>query len=183
MPVIRPSTRWQGILPREALLERLDQELRGAGPPAGPVVFECPVKVNRTWHVIVVWQDWAGVPDDDRSSIIHEAYARSEKVDLPEESKASSITIAIGVTPEEASASDLLPYSLSPAISRDDPAYDEVLRAMIEAGAVEFPTGPELRFPDRRMAEEARDRLQRKRFAVAQVPFWQIGETVSHIHD
>ncbi len=148
MPVIRPRSRWDASIPRQSLVDEILDELSGSAAPAGPVIFEIPRKANDTIHVIVVWPKWEGIPEDDRSAIILDAYAKHEETH-PGEDRRKKITVAVGVTPEEAVASDLLPFVVRPSIDRAHASYDQVRRAMIEEGAIEDRYRIELRFPNR----------------------------------
>ncbi len=180
MPVIRPDSRWHVESPRQTLVDQLVAELAGGRSEPGAVVFEMPVEENQTLHVIVVWSKWEGIPDDDRSSIILEAYAIYDATNPGQEPRTPRITIAVGVTPEEAVATDdLLPFVLVPGLERSHPLYEQARRDMIEAGGIELPTRIELRFPTLQMAREARQRLRKYPFKAIVDHSREITEIVS----
>jgi hypothetical protein len=184
MPVIRPSGRWDAKVPRETLVEQLTKELLGEAQAQGPVIFEVPIRDTDTFHVIVVWEEWAGVSPEDRSSIILEAYANRDEARVDDDPMSPRITLVIGATAEEAIELDLLPYSLTPDVHRKHAAYDEIKQAMLQEGAIRLPTGHvELRFPTLQMAKEARDQLSSQQFSQIEEVRWQIGETVGRFHD
>jgi hypothetical protein len=170
MPVIRPSGRSNIVDSfRVRLTALLFKELMGESVYQGPVVFEDPVGVDAI-NVIVVWEAWQGLAQDDRTSVIREAYARysgaleqtvpyldaRDKPDLP---MVPRLTMALGATGDEVEEHGLLPYSVRPNAGPEAFDADELERIMIEAGAIQTPTAIHLRFPSRVMATEAHARL------------------------
>jgi hypothetical protein len=172
MPLIRPRPRWDASTPRQALVDEILEELSGSGVATGPVIFEVPRKINDTIHVIVVWPKWEGIPEDDRSAIILDAYAKYEETH-PDEDRRKKITVAVGVTPEAAVASDLLPFVVRP-YGRGHSSVEQVRQAMIDEGAIVTPSGIELRFPTWQLAEDALHRLDKKK--VEGVEHWGLNE-------
>jgi len=73
--------------------------------PAGagePVILEESDQKNRLVHVYVVWSRWSSVDRVERSEIIMDAAAMK----LPQD-QVLNITVAMGLTPEEADDSGL----------------------------------------------------------------------------
>ena len=83
----------------EQLFDRLLQEWQG--PPATEgeplIIEESPQRGERPNHLYVVWSEWAELTPLERSRLILQAYERHRGRDL-----ASSVTLAMGLTPEEA---------------------------------------------------------------------------------
>ncbi|HEX8201854.1 MAG TPA: hypothetical protein VF590_15365 [Isosphaeraceae bacterium] len=165
MPVIRPRRReWQAQRPRAEYVEQIAREIRGeVTTGARPVIFEIPMNGSKTYHVIVVWDEWEDIPMDERTSIVTEAYEIFDTGRDVEDAITPRITTAIGVTAGEAVQLNLLPYQVKPTIvsgltDRED-IQQKVRQAMREEGAIEFAGGPLLAFPSRPMADEALGRL------------------------
>ena len=165
MPVIRVDDKI--ALPaykRDSLLKKLKDEIEGRGTKDGPVIFEIPLERpegegHEIIDVLVVWEEWRGVPSEDRSSLILEAYGdKREKIAQP-----------LGVIYEEVVQQQLLPYTIVSMFEEDKKFLslvcqsptekpDEILRTICEAkrsvGGIEIPNGKlELRFPTGAMAE------------------------------
>lgn len=161
---------------REELVAVLANELRvpASGGSHQPFIFEQEIPQTDTFHVIVFWDRWREVPPEERSAIIMDAYERTEPSMVPQ------VTIAMGVTVEEAIRMDLLPFQVQPMTRDSDHADSERLRTlMIEEGAVQTRDGLQLRFPTRRLAEEAMERLLKE----APEGHWTLVETVTSIQD
>lgn len=83
----------------EQLLERLLQEWRaqlvGEGEPL--IIEEAPHRGDRPNHLYVVWSEWADLTPIERSRLIMQAYSQYRGPDL-----ANSVTLAMGLTPDEA---------------------------------------------------------------------------------
>lgn len=179
MPVIRPKRRWDAPISRQTLIDHLAAELEGRETQPRPVIFETPILVNHTVHVTVVWPEWDGIPADERSSVILDAYTKYDASRPGDEPITPRITIAIGVTPDEARASDLLPFEVRPQADPESLDSPQLRDLMIQEGAIEFPTGLELRFPTRQMAADAHARLK----AMMPEAHWAIIETVGTVDD
>jgi hypothetical protein len=93
----------------ERLVKRLRRELASPSDEGQPLIIERNVPAAKSRHVHVIWDDWQGITDEERTTIIVEAYSQEEG-----DEKASDITIALGVTPEEAVVLGLLPYKVEP---------------------------------------------------------------------
>lgn len=82
------------------LVNELTEEMHKTGvsqTPDTPMVYEEPQPYGKNLHVKVIWNRWAGVPVEERGAIILDAY---DKAGLQDEMR--RITIALGLTPEEA---------------------------------------------------------------------------------
>jgi hypothetical protein len=155
MPVIRQAIDRLPKEQRSLLLDELRKTLEDPKYSAlgGPVIFEIPFTGTR-YEVLVVWDQWEGVQPDERTEIISEAYGDGS----------IEIAQAMGVTFIEAAEDHLLPYEVRPRDRGEGEANRANLRkAMMEEGAIA--RGEDvclLRFPTRRMAEEAYERLNSK---------------------
>ncbi len=97
-----PVARRVGTIERiktEQLLERLLQEWRaqqaGEGEPL--IIEEAPRDGDRPNHLYVVWSEWNDLTPLERSRLIMQAYEKYRGRDL-----ANSVTLAMGLTPDEA---------------------------------------------------------------------------------
>jgi hypothetical protein len=92
----------QSVLQSE-LIDRLAKEWQFPDPTAiEPVILEEQDKKGDLVHVYVVWSDWAQLDREKRGDIIMDA---AEQVKTPEQ--VLNITIAMGLTPDEADRFDL----------------------------------------------------------------------------
>ena len=79
------------------LTRRLVEEWRHPKESGQPLILlKCGAEHQPT-HVYVIWDDWADLPQQERSEIIMDAF---ESTHSPEE--ALDVTVAMGLTPEEA---------------------------------------------------------------------------------
>ena len=103
MPVIRGRSTTTAVTPerRAQLRERLANEISGQGTPDGPLIFEIPLEQSAKVNVIVVWDEFEGVPVEDRDRVILDAYR----------DRRDQIAMAMGVTYQEAIDQQVLPYS------------------------------------------------------------------------
>lgn len=133
------------------LVKALVKELVSPSGDSQPLILEQHLKAAKSRHVHVIWGEWEGVADDQRSEIIVEAYTQAEG------SAAADISLAIGVTPQEALALGLLPYKVEPASLMDkleEKAFrHEARHTLLGPGA------KELRYATREDAQEAVSRL------------------------
>lgn len=91
----RPMKR--GLSPEsERLAERLSEEFRSPAPSGRPLILE-EGGGREPVHLYVVWDEWADLPQIERSEIVLEAYQRVEGSE-----KAIEVTVAMGVTEREA---------------------------------------------------------------------------------
>ncbi len=99
-----PIARRVGTVERvkaEQLLKRLLQEWRaqqaGEGEPL--IIEEAPRSGDRPNHLYVVWSEWDDLTPIERSRLIMQAYEKYRGRDV-----ANSVTLAMGLTPDEARA-------------------------------------------------------------------------------
>jgi hypothetical protein len=158
---------------REEIVSAIANELRSAPALGGPLVYETEIPQTGTYHVFVVWQRWRDVPSEYRSSIILDAYQRVDP------SMASHITIATGITMEEAIELGLLPYQVVAMRKKGDPVPEERLtKALLDEGAVETAAGVQLRFPTKELADQAYMHLVDK----VPGPYWAVEHTIPSGH-
>jgi hypothetical protein len=156
---------------RSEFIKVLAKELTvESSTPRQPFIFEQEIPETDTFHVIVFWERWTDVPPEERSSIILDAYEQADPATAP------NVTIAMGVTMDEAIRMNLLPFRVESAIRNANSGVNvgKLKKTMLEQGAVERSGGLELRFPTRQLAEEALERLCNK----APEGNWTIAETV-----
>jgi hypothetical protein len=141
------------------LVERLVCELDPSAPEAlQPLILERHIPTTKSRHIHVIWDEWEGIPEEDRSAVIIEAYAQVEG-----EHGVDDITIALGFTPQEALHAGLLPYRVEPA-RPDDAGRTEYRTAIAEEArhtllGSKATTLHELRYARREDAHEAVARL------------------------
>ena len=177
MPVIRIDSTTTTI-PAEKRASYL-ATLKGEfvkGTDRGPVIFEIPLGTD-CFDVLVVWQDWADWPTEDRTRLILDAY---------DEDRREQIAQALGVTFEEAMQQQLLPYTIVSTLEREPKmAYlvcgrdegkvkelmEEIRKAKLANGGIVFPDGKvELRFPKRSMLDSVFAKLT----TVAKDLYWRV---------
>jgi hypothetical protein len=96
MPVIQPHA--PRVRPHhDELVQELARHLAG-GPdlPPFPEIYEEPLGAN-TLAVTVLWPEWVGMPDEERTEIILEGYQREKGPPF-----VLKIGVAVGLTPLEA---------------------------------------------------------------------------------
>ena len=79
------------------LEERLTQELTSPTEQGQPLVFEEPPAPAPVTRIVVVWDDWASLTQQERSEIIMRAYERTKG-----EQAVLKIAVAMGITATEA---------------------------------------------------------------------------------
>jgi hypothetical protein len=80
------------------LKDRLIAEWRSPDPAAQqPVILEESGHPNQPLHVYVIWDEWAPLPQVERSEIIIDAYQERYG-----QAQSLNVTVAMGLTPEEA---------------------------------------------------------------------------------
>jgi hypothetical protein len=80
-----------------ALEERLVQELGSPGEQGQPLVIEEPPEPAPVSRLVVIWDDWTELGQQDRSEIILRAYER-----VRGQQATLRITVAMGLTSAEA---------------------------------------------------------------------------------
>lgn len=150
------------------LMGKLSTVLRRSGLlPGEPLVVENRIGQTRSMHVAVIWDKWKNLSPTDRSKIILDAYAKAHR--LPD----SVITVAMGLTGEEAFRMGFLPYSIVTTRRQGDKAtFDELAEAMVSVGGMVVKVGSavQVRFPTSEMAEDAYRELSQK----VPGPYWAI---------
>lgn len=169
MPVIRVTEATTSTLPppevRASLLTKLRDEFTQS-TEHGPVIFEIPLGTE-CFDVLVVWEEWAEWPPDERSHLVLDAY---------EEDRRSQIARVTGVTYVEAMQQQLLPYAIQSTLEREhkmtfllcDRDENKVQELMAKIRNVKVTNGGiislggtvELRFPTRATADSVLARLQ-----------------------
>ena len=171
--IFRPSDLAIPAAPPAPLAVRLAQELRSEHPYGQPMIDERHLQTGLK-RIVVFWDAWEGLPDEERATVILEAYDEAEG---PQ--SAGAIVLASGYTIPEAVAEGLLPFEVVTAWRRDDQVSLEQLReAMIEQGAsiIHDPDQPQLRFATISDAQACVQRLVERLPASEQV--WQIRQKV-----
>ena len=140
-----------------SLVDVLYQELAAPSQLAdAPAIFEEEVPATRFVHVLVIWDQFADVPQERRGALILDAYKRAD------EARMYRIRFAIGLTRDEAVRGGYLPYKVEPTYRKNvgvDPRL--VRQAMLKCGAWETSAGNlQLRFPYRWLAEKSLQELQ-----------------------
>ena len=141
---------------RGELAKRLAAELKGDRDGGQPMIYEQEYSTGKL-RVNVVWDEWAGVPLEDRSATILRAYELAEGAEYRDR-----IALASGLTVPEAYAAGMLPFQIIPARRPSDPVTPEQVRdAMLAEGASELadPQAPQLRLSTKEEAEACRCRL------------------------
>jgi hypothetical protein len=131
----------------------------------GPVIFEIPLGTE-CFDVLVVWQKWAELHSEARTSLILEAYGDQQE----------KIAQASGATYEEAIQQQLLPYTIVStfekepkfallACGKDENEVKKLMARIGDAkranGGIALPDGRvELRFPTRAMLDDVFTRLK-----------------------
>ncbi len=142
----------------ERFVKKLAQEFTASSTNVQPLILEERVPTTKSRHVRVIWDAWKKLTDEQRSAVIADAYARAEGPEA-----AAEVTIAEGVTPQEALALGLLPFKVVPARGQHDPTshptYHQALAP--EAGRTLLGAkAKELRYARLEDAEQARRRLE-----------------------
>jgi hypothetical protein len=141
----------------DRFMRRLVEELTSPGTGLQPMILEERVRGTGSRHIHVIWDDWKGLSDEQRAEIVIDAYTQAEG-----EEAVSDITIAEGLTTEEALVLGLLPYVVEPlakeAMTRTDHRRvfaEEAGRTLLGGNA------SQLRYPRREDANAAVKRLKK----------------------
>lgn len=98
MPVIKKRLGPRSHPQHDQFVAELARHLQGgANLPEFPKIVEEDVRLSDNFRVYVSWDDWASVPDPERSEIILEAYKQARGV-----REMLRISVAMGMTPLEA---------------------------------------------------------------------------------
>ena len=125
------------------LVKRLADELKSQRETGQPMIYEHKFDGGRI-RVTVVWDEWASMTLEDRTSVILDAYAQAEGADFKKK-----IVLASGLTVPEAESVGMLPFQIITGLRKGDPVTPEQCReAMIKVGASTLldPNRPQLRF-------------------------------------
>lgn len=135
------------------------RELKNARETGQPFIEEQVFPKTNAVRVLVIWDKWEPVPDDDRLSAILQAYEEVEG-----RSFRDRIALALGLTVPEAREAGILPFRIRTALRPGDAVTAEQCRdALIAQGAsiLEHPKDPQLLFATEQEAEACRQRLIR----------------------
>ena len=177
MPRIRHGLEQTDPLRHPDLRDRLVDELRSERAAGQPRIDERHFPGSNAIRVIVIWDEWDPVPDDERTEIILQAYEQVEGKDFRDR-----ISVAVGLTTFEAADFGMLPYQVELALRNGDPVRPEQCReAMIEQGAsvLRGRDRLQLRFATLEEAEDCIRRLVERLPASKQV--WIIRQELSHV--
>lgn len=157
-----------------SLVPRLADELAHAREAGQPLIDEETYPSGNV-RVTVIWDEWAGIPHDDRTHVILQAYETAQDV------RRHQIALASGFTFAEAIGLGMLPYEVLPAVRKDDPvSLPQCHQAMIEEGATQLiPGQPRLRFGTQEEAEAMRRRLARR--LPNSEPVWLVNQEVGSV--
>jgi hypothetical protein len=141
------------------LVERLAAELKGDRDFGQPTIYEQEYSTGKL-RVSVIWDEWDGIPLEERSATILRACELAEGAAYRDR-----LALASGLTVPEAHAAGMLPYQIIAALRKNDPVTPEQAReAFLEEGAPQLvnPQALQLRFATEEEAEACRQRLSRR---------------------
>ena len=176
MPRIRRTPEQQPIRFPDLVAE-LANELTSSHDTGQPLIEEQVFPKTNAVRVTVIWDKWDAVNDEDRFTIILQAYEQAEGKAFRER-----IALAIGLTVPEAVELGMLPFQVLTALRPGDPVTLEQCReAMIAQGASILidPNKPQLRFVTEEEAEACKQRLIRQ--LPESEPIWVIAKEVARI--
>jgi hypothetical protein len=163
MAVIRAS-RVQSPRQNE-LVQRLANELRSEHHRQQPFIYINDVAQTGTHHVTVLWDEWRSLTPQQRSKVVVGAFEQC-KSDI-----SGPLTIALGLTGEEASRLGLTPFKVQLLLKPGEESRRAELEQFLRMeGAFETAEGPQLLFRTLDQADEAYQRLQSE----APGPHWAI---------
>ena len=151
----------------QSLVDSLANALQHASGRDGPVITENQIGQTKSLHVAVIWDDWDGLTPAERSKVIVDAYARAKRL------RGLTITLAMGLTAEEALRTGFLPYSIVTMRRAGDPvSLNQLAKAMEDAAGILVKVGAstQLRFPTQESAEDAYRQLSQR----IPGPYWAI---------
>jgi hypothetical protein len=164
-----PAQRTRAVDRARFLVAQLTIALqRQPGSKVGqPLISENQIAQTKSVHVVVLWDEWKDLSPTERSKIILDAYAVARRL------RGSTLTVAMGLTGEEALRMGFLPYSIVTTRRQGDKvSIDELARAMADAGGIVLKVGSstQLRFVTLEQSEDAYRYLSQK----VPGPYWAI---------
>lgn len=142
------------------LVDRLIDELKSDRQAGQPFIYEQEFRTGKL-RVLVVWDEWKNVPQEERTPTILSAYEKAEGKEYR-----AKIALASGLTVPEAIAAGMLPYHVFPALRKSDlVTLEECREVMLAEGATTL-MGPDIQLRFARQ-EEADASVKRM---VAQLP-------------
>jgi hypothetical protein len=138
-------------------VNELAAELKNDRQFGQPLIVEEEFEETHGLRISVVWDNWIGILDENRTAIILRAYERAEGMEL-----VNRIASASGFTVPEATQLGMLPFSVVTALRRGDQVnFDQCFKAMIDEGASTLadPKYPQLRFSSYDQAMQSIARL------------------------
>src|SRR5688500_476485 len=108
MPRIKIGAQIRLAGAKRELAEKLAQELRAGRAYGQPTIYEQEYSSGNL-RVTVVWDEWARMPLEDRTTVILKAYELAEGMDSH-----NRVALASGLTVPEAQAAGLLPFEIFP---------------------------------------------------------------------
>ena len=152
----------------QTLVDQLSAVLRQpADSPSEPLIVENLIAQTKSAHVQAIWDAWKDLSPDERSQIILDAYANAKRL------RGLTITVAMGLTDEEALWGGFLPYSIVTTRRREDGvSLHQLERALASAGGIVIKVGSstQLRFATMEQAQDAYRRLAQ----AVPGPYWAI---------
>lgn len=173
MPRKRIGAQTARMATRNDWAEKLAAELKSGRDFGQPMVYEQEYATGKL-RVIVIWDEWADAPLEERSAIILRAYELAEGPDYAER-----IALASGLTVPEAAAAGMLPFQIIPGLRQTDPVtFEQVREAMLAEGASTLGGTQtlQLRFATEEEAEACRQRLARR--LPGSEPIWIINREI-----
>src|SRR5438270_8398205 len=129
MPRIKIGAEVRKGAVKNELAEKLAAELKSNREYGQPFIYEQEYRTGKL-RVTVVWDDWNGMPLQERSATILRAYELAEGPAYRDR-----VALASGLSVPEAHAAGLLPYEILAALRKSDPLTEEQARqAMREEG-------------------------------------------------
>jgi hypothetical protein len=152
---------------RDTLVGRLAQRVAAQPTLEEPFVLQNRIAQTRTRHVVVIWDAWSDMDRDERAGIILDAYQNAGVLN------GDAITVAMGLTQQEAMQLGYLPYGIITLRKNSDPvSLTRLKQAMERVGGVQVRTGSllQVRFPTQDLAQEAYRQLAER----VPGPYWAI---------
>lgn len=160
------------------LLNELIEELNASRESGQPLIDEQHFPESGAVRVTVIWDEWEGIPFDERVATIEEAY-RIADGKVP----SSRASLVMGLTFPEAYEAGVLAFQVVSVLRKNDPVTREQCEAAMRAEGASLlfvPERPQLRFPTREDAEACIRRLVKRLPESDQV--WAVTEESSHLH-